>query len=77
MAGLESEVPPDLIGYFFTGDEENTFELILQGKVAGGGVSYADYEELPAEVKAQIRAFETTITVPRQLVSVGPSLILS
>ena len=74
VAGPESAVSPDQIGYFFTGDEENTFELILQGKVAGGGVSYADYDELPAEQKALILAFDTTVTVPRQLVSVGSGL---
>lgn len=65
---------PDVIRYFFAQDERNTFELVLQGWVAGGGVSNQDYEELPADVKQKIIAFDATITVPRQLVTVSRGL---
>ena len=70
----DSPVGPDEIGYIFTGDEENTMELVLQKKVAGGGVSNLDYEELPAELKDQIAVIGRTIEIPRQLVSVRPGL---
>ena len=63
-------VPSDQIGYFFTGDEENTVELVLQGKVAAGGISNQDYEELLPELKQRIITLDRTIAVPRQLVSV-------
>ena len=69
-----ARVASDKIAYFFSRDEENTFELVLEGKVAGGGVSNEDYEELPPELKRQIIAFDKTIEVPRQLVSVRPEL---
>ena len=72
--GPSADVAADEIGYFFTQDEQDTFELILQSGVAGGGVSNQDYEELPAEFKRQVIAFDQTITVPRQLVSVRPGL---
>ncbi len=68
------EIAFEEIGYYFSGDEENTFEALLQGKVAGGGVSNQDYEELPEELKQQIVAFDRTMAVPRQLVSVRPGL---
>ena len=70
----QEEVAPDEIGYFFTQDEENTMELVLQGLVAGGGVSNQDYAELPQELKDKLVALDRTVEVPRQLVSVRPGL---
>ncbi len=69
-----SQVSHNEIGYIFSGDEENTFELLLQGRVAGGGISNQDYEKLPQELKERLITFDRTITVPRQLVSVRPGL---
>ena len=63
-------MPADEIGYYFSGDEKNTFELVRQGRVAGGGVSNQDYDELPEDQAAEINAFDRTISLPRQLVSV-------
>ena len=74
VVGPNADVGTDEIGYFFSRDEENTFQLILDGKVAGGGVSAEDYEELPTELTSEIKSFDRTITVPRQLVSVRPGL---
>ena len=70
----DAAVAPDEIGYFFSGDEENTVELLLRGQVAGGGISNEDYAELSPELKEKIVAFDRTLTVPRQLVSVRPGL---
>ena len=67
-------VAPNEIGYFFSGDEQNTMELILLGRVAGAGISNGDYDELPDEFKERLGTFDRTITVPRQLVSTGPGL---
>ena len=69
-----AQVAAGEIGYFFTGDEQNTIELILQGRVAGGGISNQDYEELPPELKDQLIVFGETVSVPRQLVSVRKEL---
>ena len=69
-----SKVAPDEIGYYFSRDEQNTLELVLRGAVAGGRVSNQDYDELPAEVKDLIVTFDSTIEVPRQLVSVRGGL---
>ena len=72
--GPGAGVAPDEIGYLFTWDEQDTVEMVLQGRVAGGGVSNQDYEELPAELKQQVVAFDRTVTVPRNLVSIRPGL---
>ena len=70
----DAAVASDEIGYLFSRDEENTIALVLDGKVAAGGVSIDDFEELPAELKEKLKSFGRTITVPRQLVSVRPGL---
>ncbi len=67
-------VAADEVGYVFSRDEQNTIELLLQRRVAGGGVSNQDYDKMPPELQEQINAFDRTITVPRQLVSVSPGL---
>ena len=74
VEGPGAEPHQDAIGYFFSRDEENTIELVLQGQVAGGGISNQDYEALPEELKEKIIAFDQTVSVPRQLVSVRPGL---
>ena len=70
----DEDVAPDEIGYIFTRDEENTVEMLLQGLLAGGGISNQDYEGLPEEIKQRFVAFGRTAAVPRQLVSVRPGL---
>ena len=74
VESVDAQVGPDEIGYVFSGDEENTVEMVLEGKVAGGGVSNQDYAELTPELVQSIAAFDETITVPRQLVAVRPGL---
>ena len=70
----DASVEHNKINYYFAYDEENTIELLLNGDVAGGGISNQDYDVLPEELKEQIIAFGSTLEVPRQLVSVGPGL---
>ena len=74
VASPDSTVEADEIGYYFSGDEENTVALVIAGKVAGGGFSNIDYEELPAELMNKIAFIGQTISVPRQLVSVRSGL---
>ena len=62
------------IGYVFSLDEENTFDMLLRGEVAAGGVSVDDFEELSADLKERITTVGQTVEVPRQLASVSPAL---
>lgn len=55
-------------------DEDNTIELLLQGRVAAGGMPLGDWEELPGEIEEQLTVFGATVTVPRQLVSARPGM---
>jgi hypothetical protein len=62
----------DDIGYFFTLDEENTFELMFRGEVAGGATSnqdFLDFTHIDNKLKAQLMAVDHTVSVPLQFVS--------
>ena len=74
VAGAQSTVAPDEIGYFFSRDEENTMEMVSQRRIAAGGISVLDYDQLPGELKEQLMTLDRTITVPRQIVSVRSAL---
>ena len=74
MSAADAQVDMGEIGYVFSRDEENTAELVLAGAVAGGAISNEDYNDLPAEIMEQIVRFDRTISVPRQVASLGPGL---
>ena len=74
VSGPADDIRSDAIGYFFSLDEENTIELVVEGRVAAGGIANLDYTELPAELTNQLRVFDQTFSVPRQLVSARPGL---
>lgn len=74
VASFDAPVEAGQIGYYFTGDEENTVEMVLQGRVAAGALSNEDYDDLSPELMEKLVTFDRTSTVPRQLVSVRPGL---
>lgn len=74
VVGPLAEVADGEIGYFFSRDEENTFDLVLRGVVAAGGISNTDFDELPPEISETLATFGRTITVPRQIVSLRPGM---
>lgn len=49
-------------------------ELILRGRIAGGGVSKHDVDEIKPELLERVVSFDQSISVPRQLVSVRSGL---
>ena len=74
VARVDSAVTGDNIGCFFSGDEENTVELVLNGSAAVGAISNQDYRELPEQMHKQLVVTGETDSVPRQLVSVRQGL---
>ena len=67
-------VQPHEVGYYFTGDQQNSVELVLRGIVAGAGMSNQDYDKLSPELKQDLVTLGQTVTVPRSLVSARPGL---
>lgn len=74
VSSIDGPIGRDEIGYYFSGDEENTVELVLRGTVAAGALSNEDFDALPVEVMDQMTVFGQTARVPRQLVSARADL---
>ncbi|MSQ17633.1 MAG: hypothetical protein EXR54_08770, partial [Dehalococcoidia bacterium] len=65
---------PHEAGYYFTGDQKNSVELVQRGLVAGSGISNQDYVKLAPELKQELVTVGQTRTVPRSLVSAAPGM---
>lgn len=74
VRGPHESVAPEEIGYFFSGDEENTVDMLRTGRVEVGAISSQDLTALPDEIRGQMRVVARTESLPRQLVSVRPGL---
>lgn len=60
-----SPVTPDQIGYLFSGDDENTVFLVLDGRVAAGALSGEDLEENAGSRADELVTVMRTVDVPR------------
>lgn len=67
-------VDEDRVGYYFSGDEENSVALVLDGVVTAAALSTEDWNELPPEYRDELELISQTRTLPRQLVSVRSDL---
>lgn len=57
------------IDFVFSGDDENSLIWVLDNKVDVGVSSNQDISELPEDIQSQLKIIDTTIDLPRQLVS--------
>jgi phosphonate transport system substrate-binding protein len=60
-----SPVAPDQVGYLFTGDDENTVFLVLDGRVDAGALSGEDLGEAAGSRADDLVVVTRTIDVPR------------
>lgn len=67
MPVQDTRPPKATVGYFFSGDEENTIAMIRNGKVAAGAISSTDYKHLPDALKQEFMILAKTRLVPRKL----------
>jgi phosphonate transport system substrate-binding protein len=65
-------VADDQIGYVFAESEENAMTMLLLGKVAATALNYLDYEELPAEGRAELVVIGQSQSVPRHVALASP-----
>ena len=70
----QAPVDPGKVGYYFSGDEENSIVLALDSRVAAAAISTSDWEELPSAHRNQMRIVARTASLPRQLVSLRPGI---
>lgn len=70
---IAASVDADKVGYFFTGDDDNTIELVLSGQITVGVIDNLNYlDDIPEETRAQLIILAETDPVPRQVVLVSP-----
>ena len=74
MTGPAQSPPAGQIGYFFSGDEENTLSMIRNGVIGAGAVSVLDYEILPPEIREELVVLARSLEVPRKLTSVSSAM---
>lgn len=60
---------PDRIGFFFSGDEENSLSMLQQGVIDAGAMSSLDWARLPEEVRNEFVVIARTESVPRKMVA--------
>ncbi len=70
----QAPVDPGKVGYYFSGDEENSLVLVIDGRVAAAAISTVDWEELPPAHRDRMRIVARTSSLPRQLVSLRPGI---
>jgi phosphonate transport system substrate-binding protein len=74
MTGPAQSPPSGQIGYFFSGDEENTLSMIRNGVIGAGAISVLDYEILPPEIREELVILGRSPEVPRKLTSVASTM---
>jgi phosphonate transport system substrate-binding protein len=56
------------VGYLFTGDDENTIQWVISGRIAAGATDNQNYAEIPEETRDGLTILAETDDIPRQLV---------
>jgi phosphonate transport system substrate-binding protein len=75
VANLQTIIPEDTIGYYFTGDDENTAQLVITGKVPAGAISSLFLNNrLPAAARDALTIINESDKITQQVVVVSPVL---
>ena len=73
-AEANHSVAEDEIGYVFSGEDDNTVNWILEGKVAAGALDSETWAELSKADRDQLTIMAETDMFPRHVVLAGPRL---
>lgn len=74
LATASAAAPADKIGYVFSGDDENTMEWVLRGRVDAGAMSYNNVGKYAKASLPNVKIIWESPPIPRHLVSVRNEL---
>ena len=72
--GSDPTVAADEIGYLFSGEDQNTVQWVITGRVAAGVTDNDNYLELPEATRARLTILAETEPLPRQVAVVRPNM---
>jgi phosphonate transport system substrate-binding protein len=71
---IDSSTAEDEIGYIFTGEDQNTIQWVISGRVAAGAVDNYTFLNIPEETRSSLTILAETEPLPRQVVVVKPDI---
>ena len=74
QSSSNNNIPSNGVEFIFSGDEDNTIELVLSNKVDAGAINSGAFDELPDEIRSSIKVILESESVARHIVLAGPML---
>lgn len=74
LATAEDPVPPDRLGFVFSGGDATTMHWVLAGKVVAGAANRWNFDRYAGESRDQLRVLATSGEVPRHLMAARKDL---
>lgn len=71
---IDSSPAKDEIGYIFTGEDQNTIQWVISGRVAAGAVDNHTFLNIPEKTRSSLTILAETEPFPRQVVVVKPAI---
>ena len=70
----DAPVPDDSVGFVFSGDDENSVQWVLSGRLSGSAMSRLDFESLAGPRRGELKVVLESRPVPRHVVMVRDGL---
>ena len=74
LEGSSPTIAANEIGYRFSGEDQNTIQWVITGKVAAGVTDDGSFLELPEATREGMTVLTETEALPRQVVVVRPNM---
>ena len=76
QSSSEASALENSVNYIFSGDEDNTVELVISGKVDAGALDNGTFAALPKEVQSLMTVVSETESVARHIALIGTHVSL-